>query len=257
MCAGPAGVHSKLLKGLAVAMACGLGAPPVWAGIYTCIDSKGRRLTADRPIAECTGKEQQVLNQDGSVRTVVPPTLTAEERLATEARDRAAAEARLAQLDAVRRDRNLMARYPNEAAHQRARESALDTVRLAIKSTDVRMHDLAQQRKPLQNEAEFYQGKSLPPKLKAAMDANDAALDAQKSSAATQGAELGRINRLYDIELGRLRRLWSGAAPGTLGSMSAHTAEPAVATPAASVAPARPNSPAPSASPATAVKQVR
>jgi hypothetical protein len=227
---------------LAVALACGLAVPMCWAGgIYTCIDSKGRRLTADRPIPECTGKEQQVLNHDGSVRNVVPPTLTAEERLAVEARERAAAEARLAQLDAVRRDRNLMARYPNEAAHQRARASALDTVRLAIKSTENRLRDLAQQRKPLLNEAEFYQGKALPPKLKAAMDANDAAMEAQKSSAATQEAELGRINKLYDAELERLRRLWAGAAPGRLGTLSASTGTaPALASPAASAVPASP-----------------
>lgn len=243
----PAGVHGRFLKGLAVAMACGLFAPTAWAGIYTCIDSKGRRLTADRPIPECTGKEQQVLNQDGSVRMVIPPTLTAEERLAMEARDRAAAETRLAHLDAVRRDRNLMARYPNEAAHLRARESALDTVRLAIKSTEVRLHDLAQQRKPLQNEAEFYQGKPLPPKLKAAIDANDAARDAQKSSAATQEAELGRINKLYDTELERLRRLWAGAAPGTLGNQGAGAAG----------APALVRPPATPITPITPVKQAR
>ncbi len=223
-----------------MAVACCLAAPVAWAGIYTCIDSKGRRLTADRPIPECTAKEQQVLNQDGSVRRVVPPTLTAEERLAVEARDRAASEAKLAHLDALRRDRNLMARYPNEAAHQRARESALDTVRLAIKSTEIRLRDLAQQRRPLQNEAEFYQGKPWPPKLKAALDANDAALDAQKSSASTQEAELGRINKLYDIELDRLRRLWAGAAPGTLGALSASTgAAPAPVAPAAPSVPVK------------------
>ena len=42
--------------------------PPV--GIYTCTDSQGRRLTADRPIPECAHKEQQVLNGDGSVRAI-------------------------------------------------------------------------------------------------------------------------------------------------------------------------------------------
>ena len=248
MGAGPAGVLGEvpngLLKTLVWGLLCCVAAPAAVAGIYTCTDSRGRRLTADRPIPECTAKEQQVLNQDGSVRAVMPPTLTAEERLAHEARQRAASEARLAQLDAVRRDRNLVARYPNEAAHLRARESALDTVRLAIKATDIRLRDLAQQRKPLQNEAEFYQGKPLPPKLKASIDANDAALEAQKASAATQGAELGRINRLYDLELERLRRLWAGAAPGTLGALSANTG-PATANAAVSaLTPAAASSPA-------------
>ena len=111
-------------------------------GIYTCVDAKGRRLTADRPIPECAHKEQQLLNRDGSVRTVLPPTMTTEERSQQEARDRAAAEARAAQSDAVRRDRNLVARFPDEAAHNRAREAAADTVRLAMKATELRIREL-------------------------------------------------------------------------------------------------------------------
>jgi hypothetical protein len=194
--------------------------PP--AGIYTCIDDKGRRVTADRPIPECVHREQQVLNRDGSVRMVVPPTLTAEERAVREARERAAAEARTAQADAVRRDRNLMMRYPNEAAHQRAREAALDTVRIAMRATEARIKQLAAEAKPLRSEAEFYEGRSLPPQLKAAIDANEVALEAQRSASANQEAELGRINQLYDAELDRLRRLWAGVAPGTLSPVAAN-----------------------------------
>ena len=119
----------------------------------------------------------------------------------------------------MRRDRNLMARYPNEAAHYRGREAALDTVRLAIKATELRMRELRTERKPLSEEAEFYQGKPLPPKLRAAIDANDAAMDAQRAAAGNQQAELERINRLYDAELERLRKLWAGAPAGSLGPL--------------------------------------
>jgi len=228
-----------LSAGVLVGVACGVWAqaparPPATA-IYTCIDDKGRRITADRPIAECTGKEQQVLNRDGSLRMVLPPTLTAEERAEKEARDRAEKEARAAAADAVRRDRNLMARFPNEEAHNRAREAAIDTVRVAIRTTEQRLRALAAERKPLQDEAEFYQGRTLPPKLKSAIDANDAAVEAQRGSQATQEAELGRINRLYDAELERLRRLWSGAPAGSLGplpGMPAPAAAPSAGRPA-------------------------
>lgn len=204
------------------------------SGIYSCIDASGRRITADRPIAECAGRAQHVLNRDGSIKSVQPPTLTADERAESEARERAAAEQRAAHADAVRRDRNLMARYPKEQAHRRAREAALDTVRLAIKASDARLRELAAERKPLRDEAEFYVGKPLPPKLKAAIDANDAALDAQRSAAANQEAELGRINRIYDVELERLRKLWAGAPPGSLGpigSAAAAAVVPATARP--------------------------
>lgn len=206
-----------LSAGLAVAGA--VAQQPAASGIYTCIDDKGRRLTSDRPIAECTAKEQQILNRDGSVKAVQPPTLTAEERAAQEARERKAAAERMAQMEAVRRDKQLMQRYRDENAHRRAREAALDTVRLAIKATEARMRELEAERKPLELEAEFYKGKALPSKIKLGLEANDAAVEAQKEAAATQQAELARVNGLFDVELTRLRKLWSGATPGSMGPL--------------------------------------
>lgn len=185
-------------------------------GIYTCTTPDGRRLTSDRPIPECTAREQRQLNPDGSLRRIVPPTLTAEERAEKDARDRQAEIERLAHLDAMRRDRNLMARYPDQAAHDKAREAALDTVRLAMHASESRLKELAAERKPLLDEAEFYKGKPLPPQLKQQLDANDAATEAQKAAIQGEGAELDRINRLYDAELARLKALWAGAAPGSL-----------------------------------------
>lgn len=200
-------------------------------GIYTCIDDKGRRLTADRPIPECLAREQRVLNRDGSVRQVVPPTLTAEERAEREAAERQAARSRAEHGDAVRRDRNLMARFPDEATHRRAREAALDTVRVASRATESRVRELATERKPLLEEAEFYKGKPLPLRLKQQLDANDAAVEAQRSAAITQSAEMVRISKLYDQELERLKKLWAGAAPGSLGPATPSTE--AAAAPAA------------------------
>ncbi len=204
-------------------------APKAPEGIYTCTDEKGRRLTADRPIAECSAKEQRVLNKDGSLKFVHPPTLTAEERADKEVRDRKAAEVRAAQADAVRRDRNLTQRYPNEDVHNKAREAALDTVRLAIKASDARLKILAAERKPLLDEAEFFKGRPMPLKLRQALDANDASYDAQRSAMANQEIELVRINRLYDAELDRLRRLWAGAPHGSLGTLAASPSDAASA----------------------------
>jgi hypothetical protein len=186
------------------------------AGIYTCVDAQGRKLTSDRPIPACVSREQRVLNSDGSVQRVLPPTLTADERAEREAAERKAERERAAQADAVRRDRNLMARFPDEAAHHKAREAALDTVRLAMTATALRVKELAAERKPLLDEAEFYTGRQLPARLKQQLDANDAAVAAQRQSSANQELELARINRLYDAELDRLRRLWTGAPPGSL-----------------------------------------
>ena len=194
--------------------------PPANAGarapIYTCVAADGRRFTSDRPIAECALREQRVLNSDGSLRHVMPPQMTPEERTEKEARDRKAEVERMAMQDAVRRDRNLLLRYPDEATHQRAREAALDTVRAAMRTSEQRVKELGAERKPLLEEAEFYKTKPMPAKLKQQMDANDAAVEAQRNAIHNQQSELERVNRLYDAELARLRKLWSGAAPGTL-----------------------------------------
>ncbi len=211
-------MSTRLICAVALAAALTTAVVQAQPGIYTCIDDKGRRHTSDRPIPECLAKEQRVLNRDGSVRQVLAPTLTAEEQAAREARERAAAQVRAAQADAVRRDRNLLVRYPNEMAHAKAREAALDTVRLAIKATEQRLKELGAARKPLLQDSEFYIGKPLPAKLRAALDSNQTASDAQRAAAQNQQAELERVNQLYDAELARLRRLWAGAPAGSLAA---------------------------------------
>ena len=192
--------------------------------IYTCIDASGRKLTSDRPIAACNEREQRVLNADGSVRRVVQPTPTADERAEREAREREAAAEHAAKQDAIRRDRNLRARYPDAATHEKAREAALDDIRKAMKASQDRIALLAKERKPLLDETEFYVGKALPAKLRAQLDANDASAGAQRSLILTQQAEVVRINALYDAELERLRKLWGGAQPGSMGVLPADTA---------------------------------
>jgi hypothetical protein len=194
------------------------------AAIYSCVDGNGRRLTSDRPIAECLAREQRLLNADGSVKQVVPPTMTVDELAEAEAKKRQAEVDRAAQQDAVRRDRNLLGRFPNEAAHSKAREAALDDVRKGVKFSEERLVELQAARKPLQDETEFYKGKKLPAKLKQGLDANDAAAAAQRSLVQNQKDELKRINALYDVELERLKKLWSGTPAGSMGVLSAASA---------------------------------
>ena len=187
------------------------------AQIYTCIDANGKKLTSDRPIPACTDREQRVLNSDGSVNRTVPPTPTGDERTEIEARQQREALERANKAEAMRRDRNLLARFPNEAAHKKAREAALEDTRKSIRVSEARLDLLQKERKPLMDEAEFYVSRTMPIKLKQQIEGNDAATDAQRSLVLNQQAELVRINMLYDAELERLQKLWSGAQPGSMG----------------------------------------
>ena len=76
-----------------LALACGAAAVRAAAAgpggvIYTCRDDQGNPITRDRYIVECRHKEQRILNGDGSLRQVVPPTWTPEEQAQREAETR-------------------------------------------------------------------------------------------------------------------------------------------------------------------------
>ena len=187
--------------------------------IFTCTNAAGRKLTSDRPIAECLDREQRVLNKDGSLRTMLPPSLTSDERAALEDGERRKVQDRAVKQEAIRRDRNLLQRYPDEAAHRKARDAALDGARAGITASELRLVDLDKERKPLLDEAEFYKGKSLPVKLKRQLESIDVTAEAQQSLIVNQKAEVGRIVALFDAELERLKRLWGGAEPGSLGPL--------------------------------------
>ena len=220
--------------GLLLCLAALLTPGAAWAApapIYSCIDASGKKLTSDRPIAECANRDQKILNADGSVRKLVPPTPTADESAEAELAARRAAAERSMQQDAVRRDRNLMLRFPNEAAHRKAREAALDDVRKAVRTSEERLKLLAIERKPLLDEAEFYPNGQLPAKLRQALDANDATVEAQRTLVLNQQAEVVRINTLFDLELERLKRLWGGAQPGSMGVLAVAQAPAAASAP--------------------------
>lgn len=209
----PPGFPPRLFPLLSLMVALVIGQAHA-AAIYTCVDAQGHRHTSDRPIPECLDREQRVLNRDGSQRQVLPPRMTPEQRATADELRRQQERAEAARKDAIRRDRNLMHRYPDEATHGRARANALEVVQRVIAAAERQLLDLAQERKRLDAEAEFYQGKRLPPRLRSQVDANDAQKQAQRDVIQTQQDELARINGLYDAELARLRRLWGGAPPG-------------------------------------------
>lgn len=181
-------------------------------GIYTCIDSKGRRLTSDRPIPECLDREQKELSGSGTVKRVVPPSYTAEERARLEAEKRKEAEALARAAEEKRRDKALLIRYPNKGVHDKERAEALLQIDEVIGAVHKREEALASQRKELDVELEFYKGDlSLAPGwLKRKYEDNEQQLKIQQRFLADQAQEKQRINARFDEELVKLRQLWAG-----------------------------------------------
>jgi hypothetical protein len=183
--------------------------------IYTCVDAKGRRLTSDRPIIDCIDREQSQLGPSGQVLRRIGPSLTAEERAAEEEKARRAVEERNRLADEKKRDRALLARYPDKASHDKERNQALAAIDDVVHSANRRTEELHAQRKKLESEEEFYGNdpKKVPPQLKRQFEENDQQLAAQARFIANQEEEKKRVNARYDQELARLRALWAQAAP--------------------------------------------
>lgn len=216
-----------------------LGADWAWAqapgtsgGIYTCVDRNGRRLTADRPIAECLDREQRELGPSGIVRRQIGPSLTEQERAAQEAQRRKEAEARARELEERRRERALTARYPDKATHDVERAAAIQLVDDVTATAEKRLVELAQQRKAFDVEMEFYKKdpNKAPMALRRKIAENEESIAEQQRFIAGQDQEKRRVHQRFDVELAQLRKLWdaqrmpvSGATPASDASAPAAT----------------------------------
>ena len=192
--------------------------------IYSCLDVKGRTITADRPIAECTDRTQRELSNSGVLRRQVGPSLTAHEQAAHDEKAKQLAEIRAREAEDRRRDKALLLRYPTPATHDRERAAALQQIDEVIKASNKRKGELEDQRLTLAGELEFYVKdlSKTPASLKRRLEENDSSALVQQKFIADQDQEKKRVNQRFDEELGKLRQLWvlakSPAVISTSGS---------------------------------------
>lgn len=180
------------------------------SSVFTCVDAQGRRLTSDRPILACNDREQRELNSTGTLRRIIPPTLTAAEREARDARERQAYLESQRARDTIRRDQALITRYPDKATHEAGRREALTQTQAVVDTAERRIAELATERKGLDDEMEFYRKdpSKAPAKVRRAIEDNAQEVQEQHRAIAGQQEERNRINARFDEEAVRLRPLW-------------------------------------------------
>jgi len=183
-------------------------------GIYSCVDAKGRTITADRPVAECVDREQRELSPSGTTRRKLEPTYTAREQAEREERERQAQLQAARQVEERRRERALLVRYPNAAAHDRERTEALVQIDAVISAARKRLGELAEDRKRIDDELEFYKSdpSKAPGSIRRKADDNVRSVDVQNRFIAEQEDEKKRVNARFDEEQARLKPLWAANA---------------------------------------------
>ena len=216
-------LNTSLFLVLTLAGAAGTAAPAAAQDIYTCIDGRGRTITADRPIAECIDRPQRELSRSGLVKRQLGPTLTAHEQAAQDEKDKRALETRAREAEEKRRDRALLQRYPARTVHDQERSGALVQIDEVIKAASKRIVELGEQRRSLTSEMEFYarDASRAPSVLKHRLEENDNSVLVQKKFIAEQQQEKRRVNQRFDEELVRLKQLWAMVSPPVTSALAA------------------------------------
>jgi hypothetical protein len=204
----------QILGRAAVVIGLALAAPVASASLYVCTDAKGKTITADRPPPECGNLPVKELRSDGSVRRVIQPPLTDEQRRAQIEKARREYQEQEARRTQARRDIALMETYASEEEIESARQAALNSRQLMIDRSNQRLDAFAAESVKLEHEAEFYANRKMPDKLERAIDSNRELAQAEHRLITDMQADMLRINRRFDAELMRFRELvLAGAKP--------------------------------------------
>jgi hypothetical protein len=181
------------------------------SGIYSCTDAKGHIITADRPIPDCNDREQRELNPSGTVRRTIEPTYTAREQADRDERARQTALQAARQVEERRRERALLMRYPNPAAHDHERAEALVQIDAVIQAAQKRLSELSEERKSIDDELEFYRKdpSKAPGSLRRKAEDNAKSAAVQNQFISDQMDEKKRVNARFDEERARLKSLWA------------------------------------------------
>jgi hypothetical protein len=210
-----------LVVACTVVFATGLSHAQTGGGsIYTCIDRNGRKLTADRPIPECLDREQRELGPTGVVRRQVGPSLTEDERAQLEAQRRKEVEDRARVAEERRKERALIARYPDKATHDAERAAAIAMVDEVTATAEKRIIELRAQRKAFDAQMEAYKSdpNKAPMALRRNIGENEENMAEQLRFLAGQDRDKRRVHQRFDAELAHLRKLWEAQRGSVAGS---------------------------------------
>lgn len=185
---------------------------------YCCTDDNGKQVCSDVMPKQCYDRAYREINSRGVTIRRVDAPLTAEQRAIKEAEAKKAKEEELKRLEQDRKNRALLATYATERDIDYARDRALADIEKAIKVLQDKQVELAKRKQQLDDEAEFYKKKSLPPQLQAQVNDNDAEMKAQQAAIEGRRKEIELVRVRYDEEKTRYRELTkskTASKPGT------------------------------------------
>lgn len=180
------------------------------ADVYTCVTTSGKVITSDRVIPECANRNTKVFKNNGALKKVIAPPLTAEEKqkLADEeARNKANEVAELAR---QKEEKYLLAHYNSEQdiqiARQKSINNSLERKRLASEQLSILNKSYEDLNEEFKNTPSNSSNMTL---LKMRIDKLQSSISKIKISLQTYDNEMLQINQRFDETLSRYRTLIS------------------------------------------------
>ena len=197
----------------ALAQSAGTPAPR----IYSCEDEQGRMISSDRPIRDCARREMRVLNRDGSLREVIPPPMTRDQRKQAERDELERMEALARSRARQARDRSLLISFEDEDSLEIMRRRHLAEIDAEIRLATNRILNLDRELKSAQAEAGRQQkdkgDRPLPFAYQRRITDAANAILAEDALIRDRQHERARINERFDADASRLRELLGQPAP--------------------------------------------
>ena len=200
--------RSFLLTLIALAAAAAVQAQ-VKAQVYTCTTATGRKITADRPIPECMDREQRELQTSTGRVNILKPKQTEAERWAEREAQKQLEREKESTVQQQRRDQQLLARYPDEAALEEKRSYMLEEVKKRWAPTLEEQAEINVRRKEISAAADARRkaGKTADfSTAKEAAQLERRTFQLQPMMDKAQ-ADIDRVNQDMDTDLARLRYL--------------------------------------------------
>ena len=198
--------------------------------IYSCEDAQGRTISSDRPIQDCARRELRVLNRDGSLREVIPPPMTREQRKQSERAELERRDALARSRARQARDRSLLITFEDERSLETMRRRQLADIDTEIRVATARILQLDRELKTAQADAARQQkehaGRPLPFAFQQRITDAANAILAEDSLIRDRQNERERLNERFDADAARLRELL-GLPPVETATSSTPSTSPA------------------------------
>lgn len=179
--------------------------------VFCCEVEGGKHLCGNPMPPQCLTRARREMTPGGTVRQVTAP-LTPEQKAEQEAAAARKKKEDEQRAEQRRKDAALVASYASEKDIDAKRDRALAQANQFLKQAQDRYADIQKAKQKLDDEAEFYKKKTMPPQLQVQMKQNQSELAAQQGVLEGRKQDIEAIRARFEQEKKRYVELTGGDA---------------------------------------------